>query len=99
MRKLKMILPMLAFILAIGMSFAFVKATPKDFYVTGYIQIDSIWYPVDVDCGDPGAYFCVAKIENETELYVVHAAPSTTAPKFSSESPDFKPISDPRLNR
>lgn len=99
MRKLKMILPMLAFILAIGMSFAFVKDTPKDFYATGYIQIDSIWYPVDVDCGDPGIFFCEVIFEGAERSYYVHAAPSITAPRFSSDSPDFKPISDPRLDR
>lgn len=99
MRKLKMILPMLAFILAIGMSFAFVKDTPKDFYATGYIQIDSIWYPVDVDCGNPGVYNCIVIIQGETMTYEVHAAPNNTAPRFSSDSPDLKVINDPRLDR
>lgn len=94
-----MILPMLAFILAIGVSFAYVKTIPKDFYATGYIQIDSIWYLVDVDCGDPGIFFCEVMFEGAEKPYVVHAAPSTTAPRITSESPDFKPISDPRLNR
>lgn len=99
MRKLKMILPMLAFILAIGMSFAFVKATPKDFYATGYIQIDSIWYLVDVDCGNPGESFCSVIFEGAEEPYDVHTAPSITAPRITTDSPGFKTISDPRLNR
>ena len=96
MRKLKMILPMLAFILAIGMSFAFVKDTPKDFYTAGYIQIDSIWYPIDVVCDDPGPYFCVVKIENETQTYFVYPTPSITAPRITSDSPILKVINDPR---
>lgn len=96
MRKLKVILPMLAFILAIGMSFAFVKATPKDFYVSGYIQIDSIWYPVNVDCGDPGDFECIVIIQGEIMAYEVHTAPSITSPRITSDSPILKVINDPR---
>lgn len=55
MRKLKMILPMLAFILAIGMSFAFVKTSAeKDYYATKYILVDGGWATVDVECYPPG---------------------------------------------
>lgn len=44
MKKLKMILPMLAFVLAIGMSFAFVKTSAeKDYYATKYIQVPGGW--------------------------------------------------------
>ena len=50
MRNLKTILPMLAFVLAIGMSFAFVNATGEDYYATGYIELDNQWYGVNVDC-------------------------------------------------
>lgn len=99
MRKLKMILPMLAFILAIGMSFAFVKDTPKDFYATGYIQINSNWYPVNVDCQLVEDFKCVAQIKGETKLYDVHNAPSETAQILKSASPEPKIINDPRLDR
>ena len=99
MRKLKMILPMLAFILAIGMSFAFVKDTPKDFYATGYIQIDSIGCPVDVDCGNPGESFCLVIFEGAERSYYVHTDPSITAPRIKSDSPVPKMINDPRLDR
>ncbi|HTN68290.1 MAG TPA: DUF6520 family protein [Gelidibacter sp.] len=51
MRKLKMILPMLAFILAIGVSFAYVKTSAeKDYYATKYIYVPGGWATIDVEC-------------------------------------------------
>ena len=41
---------MLAFVLAIGMSFAFTNATGEDYYATGYIELDNQWYTVSVNC-------------------------------------------------
>lgn len=96
MKKLKMILPMLAFVLAIGVSFAFVNTTPEDFYATGYIQVDSIWYPVNVDCQRTENFNCLAQIEGEAELYDVHNSASETAPILKSASSEPKMINDPR---
>jgi len=49
MKKLKLILPMLAFIFAIALSFAFVNATADDFYATGYVIIEGQPYDVDTN--------------------------------------------------
>ncbi|EID71680.1 DUF6520 family protein [Imtechella halotolerans] len=73
MKKLKMILPMLAFVLAIGMSFAFVKTSAeKDYYATKYIQVPGGWATITVDC-DPKNDECLVKFSNdplETEFRV-----------------------------
>lgn len=48
MKKLRMILPMLAFVLAIGMSFAYVKADLA--VIQGYIETSpGVWESVDVN--------------------------------------------------
>lgn len=51
MKKLRMILPMLAFVLAIGMSFAYVKADLA--VIQGYIETSpGVWESVNVNCVD-----------------------------------------------
>lgn len=50
MRNLKTILPMLAFVLAIGMSFAFVSE--DDAYFTAYVNDAGTWTAVNVNCPD-----------------------------------------------
>tara|TARA_R110002049_G_scaffold73897_2_gene190840 strand:- start:7351 stop:7641 length:291 start_codon:yes stop_codon:yes gene_type:complete len=96
MKKLKLILPMMAFIFVIALSFAFVNTTADDYYATGFIKIDSTWYPVDVDCSQNEQYDCLAQIEGEPETYDVHNGPSETAPVLKSASPTPKVIDDPR---
>ncbi len=97
MKKLQLILPMLAFIFAIGMSFAFVEATAEDYYATGFIELDDTWYEVDVDC-ETGSNDCEAEIQGEPgETYPVHTQPSTTSPLLESPTQDSKVIPDPRL--
>lgn len=64
MRKLKMILPMLAFILAIGMSFAYVRTSAeKDYYATKYIQVPGGWATIDVEC-NPKDDKCMVRFSN-----------------------------------
>lgn len=53
MKKLKMILPMLAFVLAIGVSFAYVGTTSeKDYYTEKFILVEAPngWAAIDVEC-------------------------------------------------
>ena len=96
MKKLKLILPMMAFVFAIALSFAFVNTTAEDYYTTGFIKIDSTWYPVDVDCSQNEQNDCLAQIEGESETYEVHNGPSETAPILKSASLAPKVIEDPR---
>lgn len=95
MKKLKLILPMLAFIFAIGMSFAFVDATPEDYYATGFIQLDGTWYQVDVDC-DSGLDECQVILEgDESQIeYPVFDAPNGNILDSPTQNP--QEIMDPR---
>jgi len=57
MKIRKLILPMLAFICAIGVAFATVDMKPEpkvladDSYATMYIRANNAWHEVEVDCG------------------------------------------------
>lgn len=82
MRKLKMILPMLAFILAIGMSFAFVKTSAeKDYYATKYIQVPGGWATIDVVC-NPQDDKCIVRFSDD---------PFETKYRVFDEKDDTKP--------
>ncbi|MEH6680318.1 MAG: DUF6520 family protein [Sediminicola sp.] len=51
MNKLKFILPLLAFVMAIGLSFAFADTDgTKDYYATKYILVPGGWATIDVEC-------------------------------------------------
>ncbi|WMQ62098.1 DUF6520 family protein [Imtechella halotolerans] len=78
MKKLRMILPMLAFVLAIGMSFAYVKADLA--VIQGYIETSpGVWESVDVNCingnkecrvvfsSDPNTVYMVYPVQNPGE--------------------------------
>lgn len=96
MKKLKLILPMLAFVLAIGMSFAFTSATEDDYYATGFIQLEGTWYEVDVNCtnGDENCYAVLKGDENGMDHQVFNA-PNGAPLKNITEDPTEIP--DPRL--
>lgn len=67
MNKLKLILPMLAFVLAIGMSFAFVETSAeKDYYATKFILVEAPngWATIDVEC-DPENDECTVKFSGD----------------------------------
>lgn len=53
--KTKFLLPVLAIIFAIGMSFAFVNATGENYYASGFVEIDGDPYPVGVNCDEPNS--------------------------------------------
>lgn len=56
---------MLAFVLAIGMSFAFVKTSAeKDYYATKYIQVPGGWATITVNC-DPQDDECLVTFSND----------------------------------
>jgi len=94
MRNLKSILPMLAFVLAIGMSFAFTSEAPGDLV----LEIDGVLYQSPIDCQGQGQD-CTAIISKdgvEQEVQVMRenangdyvdattSVPSTTVYPFSS---------------
>ena len=82
MRKLKMILPMLAFILAIGMSFAFVKTSAeKDYYATKYILVDGGWATINVECDTQSDRDCMVKFsDNPGLVYEVYNSKNLNDP-------------------
>lgn len=66
MKKLKMILPMFAFILAIGMSFAFVETSAeKDYYATKFIQVSGGWATINVECGNQQDEDCLVRFSDD----------------------------------
>jgi len=95
MKNLKLILPMLVFIFAIGMSFAFENSTAEDYYATGFIQLDGTWYQVDVDC-ETGVEECkVILEEDEDEIeHPVFDAPNGNILDSPNQSAQLIP--DPR---
>ncbi|MBO3100262.1 DUF6520 family protein [Gelidibacter pelagius] len=82
MKKLKMILPMLAFVMAVGLSFGFVDTTVSP--ENGYIYKDSAWQQVDVMCGT-GSQDCRVKFSPNGEVYQVFDADLTTPRSGNSE--------------
>ena len=95
MKKLKLILPMLAFVFAIALSFAFTNATADDYYATGFIQIGTTWYEVDVDCNEVNNNDCKVRLEGQSQVYTVYADESTNNPLRNSSN-QIKVIPDPR---
>ena len=63
MRNLKSILPILAFVLAIGMSFAFVNAD-ENTAVTGWYGDQNERKPIQVECED-GSFQCQIQLVDE----------------------------------
>ena len=97
MKKLKLILPMLAFVLAIGMSFAFSNRAPGDLV----IKIDGQRYESPINCDGSGnncttwiskdGNIMEVQVERETAqgTYVpaVTGVPSTMVFEFTSLTP------------
>ena len=83
MFKLKFVLPMLAFVLAIGMSFAFTSEAPGDLV----IEIDGQLYESPINCPGDGLN-CIAKISKdgeELEVQVLREMPDGSyAPEMTS---------------
>ncbi|MDT0677028.1 DUF6520 family protein [Autumnicola musiva] len=68
MKTRKLMLPMMAFICAIGM--AFTSADVVEDQSTGYIFRNDAWQPVTVDCGD-GELNCEVKFSQNGQEYPV----------------------------
>ncbi|QLE01993.1 hypothetical protein HX109_10670 [Galbibacter sp. BG1] len=85
MKNLKLMLPMLAFILAIGMSFAFVNIS--DDPSTDYIIRNGVFEPLnlELDCG-PGTAPCEVQFEGETQKYQVYDDDNISSPKQGNGS-------------
>ncbi|WP_417359636.1 DUF6520 family protein [Galbibacter sp.] len=97
MKNIKLILPMLAFVLAIGMSFAFTSEAPDDLV----ILIDGVKYQSPIDCQGDGQNCTTwiskdgnvmeVQVERETDqgTYVPAATgvPSTMVFEFTSLTP------------
>tara|TARA_R110002020_G_scaffold37072_4_gene111784 strand:- start:7285 stop:7569 length:285 start_codon:yes stop_codon:yes gene_type:complete len=93
MNKLKLILPLLAFVMAIGMSFAFVGTTGEDYYVAGYVTINGEDYLVDANCNSQTQQDCRVQIQGLQGTFIVYN-PDTGAP-LKSNAPTVV-IADPR---
>lgn len=95
--KTKILLPVLAIVFAVGLSFAFVNMTGDDFYDTAYIQLDGKWEPVQVNCPGNGTT-CLVQIEGETTTHPVYAVenPGPNDLPLESNSPFPEIIEDPR---
>ena len=94
MFKFKFVLPMLAFVLAIGMSFAFTNATEDDYYVTGYVIIENEQYPVEVNCDLNTNQNCTVEIDGLSGEFTVFDA-LTNQPIKDGTGVAYQ-ISDPR---
>ncbi|MEZ4970789.1 MAG: DUF6520 family protein [Flavobacteriaceae bacterium] len=77
MKKLKIILPMLAFIFAIALSFAF--AGTNETTVQGYYEASpDNWQPVNVDC--EGSSDCKIRFLPDPTIHQVYATPDASQP-------------------
>lgn len=79
MKNLKLILPMLAMIFAIGLTFATGNPEPepempeRDSYALMYVNIDGEWHEIEVDC-ETGSTGCLVAFDDdpEEEAYPVY---------------------------
>ncbi len=85
--KIKFLLPVLAFIFAIGMSFTTLES--ERYAATGWIDGPNGWEQITVDCPGPtGANDCrVYFSSNPSEVYPVHDALNGNIIKTTNEDP------------
>jgi|SRR5690606_9172613 len=84
MSKIKFVLPMLAFVLAIGMSFAFTNATEDDLV----IEIEGNLYQSPINCDGAGLNCTtwISKDGNEMQVQVKReVAPGVYAPAETTQ--------------
>jgi len=87
MKKLKLILPMLAIIMAIGFSFATVNLNLNKVEESGWIEGPTGWELVTVDC-PTGQNKCQMYFSsNESQVYDVYNEPEGEILKTSNTSP------------
>ncbi|MBC9795375.1 DUF6520 family protein [Sinomicrobium weinanense] len=82
MKHLKLVLPMLAFVLAIGLSFAFVSE--DEALVTGYYGPSGSRLPIQVDC-DSGINECEIQFVDENDQPI--GSPLLVYPDQTSMTP------------
>jgi len=92
MKTLKVILPMLAILFAIGLSFAFVNATGEDYYVAGYVLINGQPYDVDANCNSQSEENCKVRIQGLEGEFIVYGPNDQP---LKSSAPTLE-IDDPR---
>lgn len=77
MRKLKFLLPMLVFVFAIALSFAFAGA--NETVAQGYYEASpGNWQPINVDC--KGSSDCLIRFLPDPTIHKVYATPDTSQP-------------------
>lgn len=84
MKLRKLMLPMMAFICAIGMAFA--SANVIEDQSTGYIFENNTWRTVQVDCGE-GEIDCRVKLADDDTIYQVFEADLTTPKEGNTIQP------------
>ncbi len=97
MKNLKFILPMLAIIFAIGLTFAATnfKADPKnDNYATMYVNIDDTWHEIEVDC-ETGTANCTVEFSEDPSLTPYQVYNSRSLSDAASGSAGVKQIQGP----
>ncbi len=84
MKIRKLMLPMMAFICAIGMAFA--SANLVEDQSTGYIFKNDVWQPVTVDCGT-GELTCEVKFSQNGQEYPVFESDLATMRTGNASEP------------
>ena len=91
MKKLKVILPMLAIIFAIGLTFASVSPkTDLNVQANDYIQVGGSWVAIPEQTCEEGEFTCRVQ-DGDNGPYEVYDEMNDDEPK-SSASPDPNPI-------
>gem|GEM_PF-1985696 len=100
MKFKKLILPMLAFICAIGVAFATVDLNPEpkvvtdDSYATMYIRANNAWHAVEVECGDD-QFDCKAFFTEDPSGTIYQVYNSQSLSDLAKGTGDLKPIEGP----
>ncbi len=98
MKYLKVILPMMAMIFAIGLTFATVDPEPEitdiESYATMYVNVDGDWHEIEVDCETGNTECLVIFTEDPSGTpYQVYNSPSLNDEALGSEG--IKPVDGP----
>lgn len=91
MKKLKLILPMLAFICAIGMASATVDLKPEpNIQAQDYVLIDGSWEAIPEQNCTAGEYTCQVQFGQGGPVYEVYD-------EMDDEEPKASPSRDPKV--
>lgn len=84
MKTRKLMLPLMAFVCAIGMAFASANVVKEQ--STGYIFENNAWRTVQVDC-DTGEENCIVLLSGDETPYPVYEADLSTQKKSVTGEP------------